>query len=81
MLEVRVFVEDGSVGSNVARLVAFLLGDGGDAAGGETGSAGADEFGEATDEFKFGMGGDQGEFVLEEIACLGQVLEGIPGSF
>ena len=78
MFEVRVFVENGSVGPNVACRVAFLLSDGSDATGGETGGAGADEFGEAADEFEFGVGGDEREFVVEEIARLRQVLEGIP---
>src|SRR6202034_1507823 len=33
LLEVRILVEDGAIGAHVARLNAFLLADGGDAAG------------------------------------------------
>ena len=63
----------------MAGLVAFLGGDSGDAAGGETGCASADEFSEATDEFEFGVGWDDAELVLEEVAGFVQVLEGISG--
>jgi hypothetical protein len=41
-LEVRVLVEDGAVGADVAGFPALLLADGGDAAGGEAGGARAD---------------------------------------
>jgi hypothetical protein len=62
---VRVFVKDGSVSANVAGLVAFLLGNGGYSTGRKTSGAGSDELGKAADEFEFGIGGDEGEFVLE----------------
>lgn len=42
LLEVRVFVEDGTVGANVAGFVTFLFADRGDAAGGEACGSRAD---------------------------------------
>jgi hypothetical protein len=52
-LEVRVLVEDRSVGPNVARLVAFLCSNCCDTTGGESSCAGSYQFGQATDELKF----------------------------
>jgi len=44
-LEVGVLVKDGSIGADVAGLVAFLLADCRDAAGREAGRSGTNEFG------------------------------------
>ncbi len=61
----------------MAGLVALLDRDGSDTAGRETSGAGSNEFGEAADEFQFRLGCRNAELVLEELACLGQVLEGV----
>lgn len=76
-LEMRVLVEDRSVCSDVASLVVFLERDGGHTTGGKTCGAGTDQLGETTDEFQLWARGRDAEFVLEQVTCLGQVLEGV----
>lgn len=78
-LEVRVAVEDGAVGADVAGGDALFLADGGDAAGGEAGGAGADELGEAAAELEFGLGGADGEGAGEEVGGFGEVFVGVSG--
>ena len=73
----RVFVKDRAVGADVAGFDILLLADAGDAAGGQTSGAGADELGEAATEFAFGFGRGEGEVFAEEVFGLGQVLVGV----
>ena len=73
----RILVEDASVGTDVAGLEVLLLANGGHAARGESGGAGADELGEAAAELEFGLVGLDAEFGEEEIGGLGEVLEGV----
>lgn len=73
-LEVRVFVEDGAVGAHVARRVALLAADGGDAAGRQAGGAGADQLGGATDELELVLAGVDAELGVEEVGGFGEVV-------
>jgi hypothetical protein len=66
-LEVGVFAEERAVGADVAFFPFLLLGDGGDAAGGQSRGAGADQLGEAADQGEFVLGGVEGEGGLEEV--------------
>lgn len=61
----------------MAGLDVLLLADGGDTAGGETGSAGTDELGEATEDFALGFADVEFEVAAEEVCCVLQVLEGV----
>lgn len=69
-LEVRILVEDGAVGADVAGLVTLLLADGGDAAGREARGARADQLGGAADELELGAVGADVELGLEEVQGL-----------
>ena len=75
--EMRVLVEDAPVGADVAGLDVLLLADGGDAARGESGGAGADELGQTAAELEFGLVGLDAEAGEEEIGGFGEVLEGV----
>ena len=75
--EMRVPIEHRAVGADVEVLIAFLLRNGGDAAGREAGGARADEFGEAPAEFEFGFGGAEAEFGGEEVGGFGEVFVGV----
>lgn len=76
-LEVGVLVEYGAVGTDMARAVALLLADGGDAAGRETGGASTDQLGGAADQLELLVVGGDLELGLEQLVGLGQVLEGV----
>jgi len=78
-LEVRVAVEDGAVGADVAGVDALLLADGGDAAGREAGGARADQLGQAAAELEFGFRGPDGEGVGQEVGGFGEVFVGVSG--
>jgi hypothetical protein len=78
-LEVRVLVEDGTIGADVAAGVVLLLTDGGDTAGREAGGAGANKLGEAADEFELAAVAGDVETAVEEVKGLLEVLEGVPG--
>lgn len=73
-LEVRVLVEDGAVGAHVARRVALLAADGGDAAGRQAGGAGADQLGGAADELELVLAGVDAELGVEEVGGFGEVV-------
>jgi hypothetical protein len=74
LLEVRVLVEDGSVGANVAGLVTFLLADGGNATGRKASCARANQFGQTTNELQLWGSSAEAEFVLKELRGLGEIL-------
>lgn len=78
-LEVRVAVEDGAVGADVAGVDALLLADGGDAAGREAGGARADQLGQAAAELEFGFRRPDGERVGHEVGGFGEVFVGVSG--
>lgn len=56
-LEVGILVEDGTVSTNVASLVALLLANGGHTTCRETGGSGANQLSKPTDKLKLGAGG------------------------
>jgi hypothetical protein len=70
LLEVGVFVEDGTIGTHVASLVVLLLGNGCDTTCRKTSSSRTDQFSETTNEFEFCAIGDEAQLVLEEIRGL-----------
>lgn len=74
-LEVRILVEDGSIGTDVALLHALLGADRGDTTGRQAGGAGADELGGAADQLELRSGRRQLQLVLEEIGSLLQILK------
>lgn len=76
-LEVRVLVEHGAVGANVRGLIALLLADGGDAAGGQTGGSGTDKLGGPADKLQLGQVGPEIQLVEEQIEGLLEVLKGV----
>lgn len=78
LLEVGVFVENRSIGSDVAGLVTLLLCDCCDTTSGETGCSSADEFSQTTNEFQFRTVRNDAKLILEEVCSLGQVLKWIP---
>lgn len=69
-LEVRVLVEDGAIGTNVAGLDVLLLANGSDTAGRETGGASADEFGEAADKLELGRSDLNVQLVGKQVQSL-----------
>jgi hypothetical protein len=76
-LEVRVLVEHGAIGTDVAGLVTLLLGNSSDTAGGEASSTGTDELGETAHELELRLCATKAKAVLKEVGRLGQVLKGI----
>jgi hypothetical protein len=76
--EVRVLVEDRSVGTNVARLIPLLRSDCCNTTRRQASRASSNQLGQAADEFEFGVGSGQAKFILEQITRLRQVLEWVP---
>lgn len=77
-LEVRVFVEDGAVGTNVATSVVLLLANGSNAASRETSGTRTDKLGKSANEFALGSRSRNVELVAEEVGRFLEVLERIP---
>lgn len=80
-LEVRVLVEDGSVSTDMARLVVLLLANSRDTAGREPGSSCSDELCQSADQLKLRHRRLDVELRLESIVRLLKVLEGVPRWF
>lgn len=78
-LEVRVLVEDGTIGTNMARLEILLLADSRNTTGGEARSTGANKLGKSSNKLQLGSCADNAELGVEQIGSLLQVLKGIPG--
>lgn len=74
LLKVGVFVEDRTIGTDVARLDILHLADSTDTAGGKARSAGTDQLSEAANELTLGLGGIDLEFFLEQSMGFHQVL-------
>lgn len=72
--EVGIFSKDGTVGADVAALDVLLPADSGDTTGGESCSAGSNQFGQTTEEFQFGAGGFDTETAFKEFLRIKQVL-------
>lgn len=77
-LEVRVLVEDGTIGADVAVMVVLLLADGSNTTGRETSGARTNKLGKAANELALGSRGGNVELVAEEIGRLLEILERIP---
>lgn len=77
-LEVRVFVKDGTVSTDVARFVILLLANSCDTAGGKPGGSGSDELCQSSDELKLRGRGSDVQLVQEGVRRLLEVLKGIP---
>lgn len=71
--EVRIFVEDRTVGADMAGLDVFLLADRGDATGREAGCSSANELGEPTAHLQLCLSSLDVEGLLKELPCFQQV--------
>ena len=75
----RIFIKYRSVGADVAGWDVLLLADGGRATSGKAGSAGADEFGEASEQLALCAVDFETEVFLEEVGGLLKVAVRVPG--
>jgi hypothetical protein len=78
LLEVGVLVEYGTVSTDMARLVVFLLANSSNTTGRKPGSSCADELSSSADKLKLGLRALQVQLLVEQVVCLGQVLPGVP---
>ena len=76
--EVWVLLEDGTVGTDAARLDSFLPADGRNAAGRESCGARPDELGQSSAELELGLRRLQLELFAEEFGCSVEILSGVP---
>lgn len=76
--EVRVLVEDGAVGADVAGPDVLLLADGSGAAGRQARRAHADELGQAAEELALALGDAEFQLLLEDVVGFLEILVDIP---